>query len=494
MESKDAWNLVTVGHKAEGTIDIKFVQSLTRSYVFSTDSFEIVLDSLFLTPLFATPVTTVVVAPGGGLVVTTQPTPTPTPQTTNTNTSHSSIQTQTQPQPQPQQFIPGTNIPLVKSNLPIVVESLYGDYTQALTHLNQNLLVTTAPHEIRRGIFRYCYERWKGRKPPPELQDQMEKVFIEALLEESRQFNCNDFLKRFLEKHSPHSIVYLDTLMDVLVRYQKQLAEYVAQNPTPPPSTTPTSPSKTGEENSTTTTTTTTLIDISAAHVTVDDFPENTKTIIPPQTPNKDNNNNPSTSTTTTTTTTTPSNAKSPNSTVGRTNSYQRSQIEPVDLSTPTKRLEHLNKLIGVVKLNREHSEELLALEGQYPQPQVPYHPATLNQTPNYKLTNYSFNRGGGSNSGSGVGVGVGSGSVFPPRRPMGRGARGGNRTNTNNNNTNNNSNNNNSNQVAKTGSQQTIEELNGRSAEHSTTTTTTTTSEQTPTTQTQAQTQEQNS
>ncbi len=98
-ESKDeAWSLITIGKKGQETIHIKFVYKSCPSWVWSKDSFEIALDPL-IKPKFGS----------------------------NNNNNNN------------------------KNNEPVIAESLYGNYEEALSHLRENLLYTKNPEEIRKG-------------------------------------------------------------------------------------------------------------------------------------------------------------------------------------------------------------------------------------------------------------------------------------------------------------------------------------------------------
>jgi len=90
----------------------------------------------------------------------------------------------------------------------ILVESLYGDYQEALSHLNSNFLCTKNAHEIRKGILRYCYELAKGRQPKPEQKEELDKIFVESFLAEN-WINFDDMLSKFLIKHPSTAVPFL---------------------------------------------------------------------------------------------------------------------------------------------------------------------------------------------------------------------------------------------------------------------------------------------
>ncbi len=106
---QESWSLITIGKKGSQTIDVKFIFKSKRSYVFSADSFEVILDPLF-------------------------------PSNTSSHTTNggfTSYRTKT-----------------------ISVEALYGDYQTALRHLNNNLIAAVNPEEIRSqrvGVYAHFY-------------------------------------------------------------------------------------------------------------------------------------------------------------------------------------------------------------------------------------------------------------------------------------------------------------------------------------------------
>jgi len=166
---RESWSLITIGKKGSKTIDIKFVQASKRSFAFSVDSFEIVLDNLFFPRSNA----------GDGLLV----------------------------------------------------ESLYGRYEEAVEHLRSNTLSTIHPEEIRRGIFRYCYELSKGRKPKTD-DDRitLDRVFTNAFFAETNM-PFEDVLSKFLLKHNSNGISFLLELHRMFTQcdscHQEEAKKYV---------------------------------------------------------------------------------------------------------------------------------------------------------------------------------------------------------------------------------------------------------------------------
>jgi len=104
----------------------------------------------------------------------------------------------------------------------LVVESLFGDFHQAVEHLRTNTLVIKDPLDVRRLIYRYCYERAKGRKLKEEGVS-FEKTFVEHFLSEQLQ-GTTDFsavVDKFLVKHNKEKlyIIFLNEFIDILQRH-----------------------------------------------------------------------------------------------------------------------------------------------------------------------------------------------------------------------------------------------------------------------------------
>lgn len=153
------WSLITLGKKGTLTMDIKFVYRAKRSYVFSSDSFEIILDPLFERS---------------------------------------------------------------RGKKKIQVESLYGDIAEALEHLRTNTLVTRNPSEIRLGLLRYCYERIKGRKVDNlQLETNFVKAFLAEMDQTGSPTAFEDAINKFLQKHiqTPQVTEYLQELLKLIQDY-----------------------------------------------------------------------------------------------------------------------------------------------------------------------------------------------------------------------------------------------------------------------------------
>ncbi|CAH0384533.1 unnamed protein product [Bemisia tabaci] len=100
----DRWSLISLGNsRGHKNVELKFVDSMKRQFEFSVDSFQIVLDSLLL-------------------------------------------------------FYECSDLPITETMYPTVVgESMYGDFQEALYHLQKKLIATRHPEEIRGGgLLKYC--------------------------------------------------------------------------------------------------------------------------------------------------------------------------------------------------------------------------------------------------------------------------------------------------------------------------------------------------
>lgn len=100
----DRWSLISLGNSpGHKNVELKFVNTMRRQFEFSVDSFQIVLDSLLL-------------------------------------------------------FYDCAELPFSENFYPTVVgESVYGDFQEALYHLQKKLISTRQPEEIRGGgLLKYC--------------------------------------------------------------------------------------------------------------------------------------------------------------------------------------------------------------------------------------------------------------------------------------------------------------------------------------------------
>lgn len=109
----DRWSLISLGNSpGHKNVELKFVDTMRRQFEFSVDSFQIVLDSLLL-------------------------------------------------------FYDCSELPISENFYPTVVgESVYGDFQEALYHLQKKLISTRHPEEIRGGgLLKYCNLLVKNYRP-----------------------------------------------------------------------------------------------------------------------------------------------------------------------------------------------------------------------------------------------------------------------------------------------------------------------------------------
>lgn len=109
----DRWSLISLGNsRGHKNVELKFVDTMRRQFEFSVDSFQIVLDSLFV-------------------------------------------------------FCDCARLPIGENFYPSVVgESVYGDFREALYHLHKKLICTRHPEEIRGGgLLKYCTLLVKAYRP-----------------------------------------------------------------------------------------------------------------------------------------------------------------------------------------------------------------------------------------------------------------------------------------------------------------------------------------
>jgi hypothetical protein len=101
VSEKDQWSLISLSNNRGRNVDLKFVSQMKRQYEFSVDSFHIILDSLML-------------------------------------------------------FYECSEMPISENIYPtVLVESVYGDFNQAFSHLEKKLIATRSPEEIRGNYFKY---------------------------------------------------------------------------------------------------------------------------------------------------------------------------------------------------------------------------------------------------------------------------------------------------------------------------------------------------
>lgn len=117
-EHGDRWSLISLSNNKGKNVELKFVDRVKRQYEFSVDSFQIILDSLLTFYDISDPDT-----------------------------------------------------PMSENLYPtLVAESVYGDFSEAWTHLNSKLIATRNPEEIRGGgLLKYCNLLTRGFQPADSM-------------------------------------------------------------------------------------------------------------------------------------------------------------------------------------------------------------------------------------------------------------------------------------------------------------------------------------
>lgn len=169
----DRWSLISLGNSpGHKNVELKFVDTMRRQFEFSVDSFQIVLDSLLL-------------------------------------------------------FYDCTEKPMITENFyPTVVgESVYGDFQEALYHLQKKLISTRQPEEIRGGgLLKYCNLMVRNYEPvDPQKIKTLERYmcsrfFIDFPDIEQQRIKLESYLKNHfwgeVEEHLQYQ--YLMHLYDVV--------------------------------------------------------------------------------------------------------------------------------------------------------------------------------------------------------------------------------------------------------------------------------------
>lgn len=177
------WSLVSLGDSSS-TIELKFVDRIRRKYEFTVDSFQILIDSYFAY---------------------------------NKCTEESPVSMS-------QRFFPSVR-----------AISVYHDYEEALDHLNNRLIHTEAPEEIRGGgLLKYCSLLVNGFKPASEdkmshLEPYMcSRFFIDFPTEEVQFEKIQKYVTSRFVQHgegAQKGVEFLDILYAVVCSRAKCLVE-----------------------------------------------------------------------------------------------------------------------------------------------------------------------------------------------------------------------------------------------------------------------------
>ena len=164
VNDTDRWSLITLGNNRAKTIELKFVNNMKRQYEFSVDSFHIMLDTLFLFYECS---------------------------------SRCSVNGDKPKSP--------SSMSIGDNFYPTVVgESMYGDFHEALYHLQKKLISTKNPEEIRGGgLLKYCNLLCKGYRPAiPEEVKNMERYMCSRFFIDFSDINQQQSkLENYLYNH-----------------------------------------------------------------------------------------------------------------------------------------------------------------------------------------------------------------------------------------------------------------------------------------------------
>uniref|UniRef100_A0A914L759 polynucleotide adenylyltransferase n=1 Tax=Meloidogyne incognita TaxID=6306 RepID=A0A914L759_MELIC len=140
VTDSDRWSLFSLHNDYGRCIELKFVERMRRAFEFSVDSFQITLDPLIENP--------------------------------------------------------NENRPIIRA------ESMYGDFMQALFHLNKRLIDTRNPEEIRGGgLLKYCHLLTRGFSATSNCRD-MEKYMCSRFFIDFPDINVQEMkLLNYLQNH-----------------------------------------------------------------------------------------------------------------------------------------------------------------------------------------------------------------------------------------------------------------------------------------------------
>ena len=172
------WSLISLGDGSDVNIELMFVAAMKRPFQFTVDSFQIGLESYF----------------------------------SFDKGSEDRVRIESH-------FFPS-----------VQAVSVYGDYHEALEHLNNRLIYTREPAEIHGGgLLKYCYLLARGFKPANrDVMTQLEpymcsRFFVDVQSTEQQYSKILDYAQRFSIWDESHT--FLDILMDVVVRKARCLME-----------------------------------------------------------------------------------------------------------------------------------------------------------------------------------------------------------------------------------------------------------------------------
>lgn len=165
----DRWSLISLSNNSGKNVELKFVDSLRRQFEFSVDSFQIRLDSLLL-------------------------------------------------------FYECSENPMAETFHPSIVgESVYGDFSVALDHLQRKLICTRNPEEIRGGgLLKYCHLLVRGFRAASEAEMKLlerymcSRFFIDFSDVAEQRRKLESYLQNHFVGLEDRKYEYLTTLHSVV--------------------------------------------------------------------------------------------------------------------------------------------------------------------------------------------------------------------------------------------------------------------------------------
>ncbi|XP_012663033.1 putative nucleotidyltransferase FAM46D [Otolemur garnettii] len=165
----DRWSLISLSNNTGKNVELKFVNSLRRQFEFSVDSFQIILDTML-------------------------------------------------------EFYGDKKVKLTKECCPeVVAESMYGDFKEAMTHLQNKLIATRKPEEIRGGgLLKYSNLLVRDFKPACEAEIKTlerymcSRFFIDFPDVAEQQKKIESYLRNHFIGEEKSKYDYLMTLRSVV--------------------------------------------------------------------------------------------------------------------------------------------------------------------------------------------------------------------------------------------------------------------------------------
>ncbi|XP_051515590.1 terminal nucleotidyltransferase 5A-like [Myxocyprinus asiaticus] len=165
----DRWSLISLSNNSGKNVELKFVDSLRRQFEFSVDSFQIRLDSLLL-------------------------------------------------------FYECSENPMAETFHPSIIgESVYGDFSVALDHLQRKLICTRNPEEIRGGgLLKYCHLLVRGFHAASETEMKLlerymcSRFFIDFSDVAEQRRKLESYLQNHFVGLEDRKYEYLTTLHSVV--------------------------------------------------------------------------------------------------------------------------------------------------------------------------------------------------------------------------------------------------------------------------------------